>query len=38
LHLTNDWLAEQYRRAAALIDADVAAVAEMLAAQEVGAR
>jgi integrase/recombinase XerD len=38
LHLTNDWLADQYRRAAALIDADVAAVAEMLAAQEVGAR
>ena len=38
LHLTNDWLAEQYRRAAALIDADVAAVAEMRAAQEVGAR
>jgi integrase/recombinase XerD len=38
LHLTNDWLADQYRRAAALIDADVVAVAEMLAAQEVGAR
>ena len=34
LHLTNDWLAEQYRRAAALIDANRAAVAEMLAAQE----
>ena len=38
LHLTNDWLAGEYRRAAALIDADVAAVADMLAAQEVGAR
>jgi site-specific recombinase XerD len=38
LHLTNDWLADQYRRAAALIDADTTAVAEMLAAQEVGAR
>ena len=38
LHLTNDWLADQYRRAAALIDADVAAVADMLEAQEVGAR
>jgi integrase/recombinase XerD len=35
LHLTNDWLASQYLRAAALIDADQAAVAEMLAAQEV---
>jgi site-specific recombinase XerD len=35
LHLTNDWLAEEYRRAAALIDADTAAVAEMLAMQEV---
>ena len=34
LHLTNDWLAEQYQRAAALIDANQAAVAEMLAAQE----
>jgi site-specific recombinase XerD len=34
LHLTNDWLAGEYRRAAALIDADTAAVAEMLAAQE----
>jgi site-specific recombinase XerC len=34
LHLTNDWLAEEYRRAAALIDADTKAVAEMLAAQE----
>jgi integrase/recombinase XerD len=38
LHLTNDWLAGEYRRAAALIDADVTAVADMLAAQEVGAR
>lgn len=34
LHLTNDWLAEQYQRAASLIDANQAAVAEMLAAQE----
>ena len=34
LHLTNDWLAGEYRRAAALIDADGAAVAEMLAVQE----
>jgi site-specific recombinase XerD len=38
LHLTNDWLAGQYLRAAALIDADTAAVSEMLAAQEVTAR
>lgn len=38
LHLTNDWLAGEYRRAAALIDADVAAVADMLAAQELAAR
>jgi integrase/recombinase XerD len=38
LHLTNDWLAGEYRRAAALIDADVAAVAHMLAVQEVGTR
>ena len=38
LHLTNDWLAGQYRRAAALIDADQAAVAAMVAAQEVGGR
>src|SRR5204862_8007824 len=35
LHLTNDWLAGQYRRAAALIDADQAAVAAMIAAQQV---
>jgi site-specific recombinase XerC len=34
LHLTNDWLADQYRRAAARIDADVTAVADMLAAQQ----
>jgi integrase len=38
LHLANDWLAGQYRRAAALIDADAAAVGEMLAVQEVAAR
>lgn len=38
LHLTNDWLAEQYQRAATLIDANQAAVAEMLAAQELAAR
>jgi len=38
LHLTNDWLAGQYRRAAALIDADQAAVAAMVAAQEVSGR
>ncbi|HZA79157.1 MAG TPA: tyrosine-type recombinase/integrase [Acidimicrobiales bacterium] len=35
LHLTNDWLAAEYRRAAGLIDANHTAVAEMLAAQEV---
>jgi integrase/recombinase XerD len=35
LHLTNDWLAAEYRRAADLIDADQAAVADMLRAQEV---
>jgi site-specific recombinase XerD len=35
LHLTNDWLAAEYQRAAALIDADIDTVAEMLAAQEV---
>src|SRR6516164_3865858 len=34
LHLANDWLAGEYRRAAELIDADTAAVAEMLAVQE----
>jgi integrase len=38
LHLVNDWLATEYRRAAALIDADTAAVAQMLAAQEMTAR
>ena len=38
LHLASDWLAEEYRRAAALIDADAAAVSQMLAAQEVAAR
>ena len=38
LHLTNDWLADQYQRAAALIDADQAAVAAMIAAQEVAGR
>ena len=38
LHLANDWLADQYLRAAALIDADTAAVAEMLTVQEVAAR
>jgi site-specific recombinase XerD len=38
LHLANDWLAGQYLRAAALIDADTAAVGQMLAAQEVAAR
>jgi integrase/recombinase XerD len=38
LHLANDWLAGEYRRAAELIDADTAAVAEMLAVQTVAAR
>ena len=38
LHLTNDWLAVEYRRAAALIDADTAAVTEMLAIQQAAAR
>jgi integrase/recombinase XerD len=38
LHLASDWLADQYLRAAALIDADTAAVAEMLAVQEAAAR
>jgi integrase len=37
LHLTNDWLAAEYRRAAALIDADTAAVAEMISVQDLGA-
>jgi integrase/recombinase XerD len=35
LHLTNDWLAGEYQRAASLIDADQAAVAELLDTQEV---
>jgi site-specific recombinase XerD len=35
LHLTNDWLADEYHRAAMLIEADQLAVAEMIAAQEV---
>ena len=35
LHLTNDWLAGEYRRAAALIDADQKDVTAMIAAQEV---
>src|ERR1035437_1785710 len=34
LHLTNDWLAGEYRRGAALIDSDTAAVAQMLAAHD----
>jgi integrase/recombinase XerD len=38
LHLTNDWLAGQYRRAGALIDADQAAVTTMIAMQEVAGR
>jgi len=38
LHLTNDWLAAEYRRAASLIDADTAAVEAMLAVQEAAAR
>jgi integrase/recombinase XerD len=38
LHLANDWLADQYLRAAALIEADTVAVGEMLAAQGVAAR
>jgi integrase/recombinase XerD len=38
LHLANDWLAEQYLRAAELIDADTAAVAEMLAVQQAAVR
>ena len=38
LHLTNDWLAGEYRRAAALIDADAAAVTEMLAMQDAAGR
>jgi len=38
LHLANDWLAGEYRRAPELIDADTAAVAEMLAVQEAAVR
>jgi len=38
LHLANDWLAGEYLRAAALIDADAATVGEMLAVQEAAAR
>ena len=38
LHLTNDWLADQYQRAAALIDADQKDVTAMIAAQEVTGR
>jgi integrase/recombinase XerD len=34
LHLANDWLADQYLRASELIDADMAAVGQMLAIQE----
>jgi integrase/recombinase XerD len=35
LHLTNDWLAEQYAKASALIDVDQAALAQLLSIQEV---
>ncbi len=35
LHLTNNWLADECHRAAMLIEADQAAVAEMISAQEV---
>jgi integrase/recombinase XerD len=38
LHLTNDWLAAEYHRAAMLIEADELAVAEMLAVQDVAGR
>jgi integrase len=38
LHLTNDWLAGEYRRAAALVDADQEDVTAMIAAQEMRAR
>jgi integrase/recombinase XerD len=38
LHLANDWLAGEYLRAAALIDADAGAVGEMLATQEAAGR
>jgi site-specific recombinase XerD len=36
LHLTNDWLAGEYQRAASLIDADQGTVAELVDIQEVG--
>jgi integrase len=38
LHLTDDWLAGEYQRAAELIDIDQAAVDQLLAVQEVAAR
>lgn len=38
LHLTDDWLAREYRRAADLIDTDQAAVNQLVAVQEVAAR
>jgi site-specific recombinase XerD len=38
LHLTNDWLADQYQRAATLIDADHKDVTAMIAAQEVAGK
>jgi integrase/recombinase XerD len=38
LHLTNDWLAGEYRRAAALIDAGQEDLTAMIAAQEVTGR
>ena len=38
LHLTNDWLADQYQRAAVLIDADQKDVTAMIAAQEAAGR
>jgi integrase/recombinase XerD len=38
LHLTNDWLADQYQRAAALIDADQKDVTAMIATQEAARR
>jgi integrase len=38
LHLADDWLAAEYRRAAELTGADTAAVAEMLAVQEAAVR
>ena len=38
LHLTNDWLAGQYQRAAVLIGADQKDVTAMIAVQEVTGR